>query len=199
MFNVHCSKRLRRAILVLVLFLLPGCGGEQLYNLEYPVYFVFDTNLHPTSLISKLVENVNSFVIVSSSLNGRAHTLTMESNSGQKETLRIESEKENRAIVSMGANNSLVLGCLFGLNPDGSSADLYSYVAFDRQCPACLDSHASTNFPLTWGENANTLTCSKCQRTYLLLGAGGSSDGHRLKTYHMRYDKTQRIFYVTNQ
>ena len=188
----------QRAILLFVFTLLCACESERLYDTEYPVRFTFDTKLHPTSLISRLVENVNCFLIVNSTLNGRAHTLTIESNSGQKETLRIESENENRAITGMGANNSLVLGCIFGYDINQSSSDLYSYVAFDRQCPACLENYAGVNFPLTWGETANTLTCAKCQRTYLLLGAGGSSDGHRLKTYHMRYDKTQKVFYVTN-
>lgn len=179
--------------------MLCACEGERLYDTEYLVYFTFDTNLHPTSLISRLVENVNNFLIVSSTLNGRAHTLTIESNSGEKETLRIESEAENRAIAGMGANNSLVLGCIFGYDINQSSSDLYTYVAFDRQCPACLENHVGTNYPLTWGKESNTLTCAKCQRTYLLLGAGGSSDGYRLKTYHARYDKVQKVFYVTNR
>jgi hypothetical protein len=190
---------MRRLWGVIALFwLLCGCEGEQLYDTQYPVHFTFDTKLHPNSLISRLVENVNYFLIVDSKLSGKTHVLTIESNSGEKETVRIETENENRAINGMGANNSLVIGCLFGYTLEQSSADLYSYVAFDRQCPACLDTYAGTNYPLTWGDTANTLTCAKCKRTYQLLGAGGSSDGHRLKTYHMRYDKTQRVFYVTN-
>ena len=188
----------QRAILLSVFTLSCACESERLYDTEYPVYFTFDTKLHPTSLISRLVENVNCFLIVNSTLNGQSRTLYIDSNSGIKDTVRIISVDENRAITAMGANNSLVLGCVFGYDLNQSSSDLYTYVAFDRQCPACLENYAGVNFPLTWGETANTLTCAKCQRTYLLLGAGGSSDGHRLKTYHARYDKTQKVFYVTN-
>lgn len=191
---------MKRIALLLILLcpLLLACEGERLYDTEYPVGFSFDTKLHPTSLMTAMVENVNYFLIVNDARNGRVHTLTIETNSGQKETLRIESEAENRRIAAMGANNSLVLGCVFGYDLNQSTSDLYSYVAYDRQCPACLSDFSGTNFPLKWGEKTHTLTCEKCKRTYQLLGAGASNDGHRLKTYHMRYDKTEKIFTVSN-
>lgn len=189
---------MRRLLLLLLLPLLTACESEPLYDTEYPVYFTFDTKLHATSLLSRMVENVNYFVFVTSTLDGRAHILTIDANNGKSETLRIESEAENRAIRSMGARNSLILGCVFGLEMN-QTAGSYSYVAFDRQCPACLANRTGTNYPLQWTKTANTVGCNTCQRTYQLLGAGTSSDGYRLKTYHMRYDQTQKIFIVTNQ
>ena len=191
---------MRRLLLLLLIPLLAACQSEPLYDTEYPVFFTFDTKLHANSLISQLVNHANCFLIVSSKLNGRAHTLSISSNNGESETLRIESEGENRAIGNMGANNSLILGCVFGLNMDTNQTDdLYMYVAFDRQCPACLKNRTGTNYPLQWASTANMVVCNTCQRTYHLLGIGNSSDGYRLKTYRMKYDQTHKIFFVTNQ
>ena len=176
---------------LLLALTLCACEGEPLYDTEYPVFFEFDTKLHAASLITSLRENANCFLFVSSKLYGTTHTLTIESNSLQTETLRIETERENRLIGAMGAGNSLILGCQFGF-------DDYVYTAYDRQCPACLSNHGAAKYPLQWGETATTVACTTCHRSYNLL-SGGSNDGIRLKTYHARYDKNTERFRITNQ
>ena len=165
---------------------------EQLYSLEYPVSFTFNTTLHPTSLLTRLRENSNAFVIVEATNQQGAWRLQLTSNNGEKESLLLSTDRENNSVRALGANNSLIIGCVFVAGDPP-----YQYVAYDRQCRYCLDNGGSLNCPLTFQNNL-MVGCSKCQRTYSLL-TGTSTDGQRLHTYHANYYTASGLLSVSNQ
>ena len=183
--------------LLFLALLLTGCdNAEQEYSMEYPVSFTFNTSLHPASLLTRLRENSNAFVIVEATNRQGAWQLDMTSNNG-KETERIllTTDRENNSVRSMGADNSLIIGCLFGATANDSP---YLYVAYDRQCRYCLENGSTRHAPLSFSSNGLSVTCAKCNRTYALV-TGTSNDGQRLYTYHARYETAGGLLSVTNR
>ena len=183
---------------LLAMTLLSACKVEQQYDMGHPVEFIFKTDLHPTSLITRMIGNANSFLVIRSQRNNNVVTLHITGNHSESETITLTTDPENYSVRAMGANNSIVVGCVFGYSLD-SSENLCGYVAYDGQCPACLDNFAGTDFPLSFVENGLKMHCAQCARVYNLLSGGLSDDGHRMKTYHARYDAVGQTFRVSNQ
>lgn len=192
------AARLRLLFVGVVVLTMAACKAEQEYDMSNPVGFTFKTDLHATSLIARMIENSNTFLIIDAERNKGVVTLKITSNHGEKETITLSTDRENYSVVAMGANNSIVVGCIFGYSLDQTD-NLFTYVAYDRQCPACLDQYTGTDFPLSFAAGGLKMECAKCGRTYSLISGGNSEDGHRMKTYHARYNKGAQTFSVTNQ
>lgn len=186
----------RLLVIGLCALLLTSCDdAEQQYSMEYPVSFTFNTTLHPTSMLTRLRENSNAFVILEANNKQGAWQLNMISNNGgDTESILLTTDRENNSIRALGANNSIIIGCLFGIDVNSP----YSYVAYDRQCRYCLENSTTRNAPLSFTSNGQGLSCAKCKRTYF-LNTGISNDGQRLYTYHARYDLAAGLLTVTNR
>lgn len=187
---------MKRLLFACLCVLLTACGDvEQQYSLNYPVSFTFNTTLHPTSLLTRLRENSNAFVIVEAVNRQGAWRLQLTSNNGEQESLLLSTDRENNSVRALGADNSLILGCIFAAT---GTDNPYLYVAYDRQCRYCLDNGTSTSAPLTFAANGQSVACAKCNRTYS-LNVGASADGYRLYTYHAVYNTANGLLSVTNK
>ncbi len=157
--------------------------AQNRYSTEYPCTFRFDTSLHLTSLIKVALDNPSTYVFVDVKTEKQQtsayslHKLTVSMPDGSTEAITLTTDKENAGIGNVGANQSLIIGT--------SAFD--GWRAYDRMCPYCLDHNTGTNFPLAWGSNGSSVSCSRCQRTYE-LNYGNSTDGIRLKEYRIRYE-----------
>lgn len=179
---------------------LAACTADEVqhrYSTDYPCSFGFYTSLHPTSLIKVALDNPSTYVFVDVKTEKQQsnaynlNKLTVSLYGGSTETITLTTDKENARIGQVGANQSLIIGT--------SAFD--GWRAYDRMCPYCLDHNTGTNFPLTWGSNGASVACNRCQRTYE-LNYGNSTDGIRLKEYHIRYDGTPQsegLLRVTNR
>ena len=187
---------MNRLLSYLLCLLLLGCTtAEQEFSIDHPVAFTFNTSLHPASLLTRLRENSNAFVIVEGTNQQGAWRLQLTSSSGETETLLLSTDRENNSVQAMGANNALIVGCLFAATGTDSP---YLYVAYDRQCRYCLEHGTSRNVPLSFTANGLSVSCARCQRTYA-LSTGTSTDGQRLYTYHARYNVASGLLSVSNR
>lgn len=176
-------KGMFRFILMTVVLLFAACGAEQQYNSHYPCNFIFYTQHHPESSLSKVNDtNPGFFVAVEvKRLNG-VNTIYCSPNTGNADApLRMTNEVENNRLsyTDMGANGRLLIGC----------TTLNGLRAYDGICPACLANGGSTNFPLTWCDNGQNVKCAKCSTVYSLNNEGISIEGKeaRLLQYHFLF------------
>ena len=148
---------------------------QEQYSDEYRCYFTFDTQLHPTSMLTLAVDNPGSFVMVSASLVSGRTVLDISNWSGTAEQVPINTDKENYLIGSMGANSSIIVGC----------STFNGMRAYDAQCPNCLHDYSGRSFPLSWTANGQALTCAKCSRRYELNYEGRADSGRALLQYRV--------------
>lgn len=179
--------------------MLPGCDAENQYSSSYYCHFIFYTQHYPTSALANVTENAGNFVRVSvNKKNGVNHIAITHSYDSATEDIALTNEVENNRIsYSLGANNALIIGCTTTLEPR----------AYDGQCPYCLENGSSTNYPLSWGSDKQSVECKRCSRTYSLNYNGACTsapDGgasRSLLQYRvsksMGYDNTP-ILVVTN-
>ena len=189
------NNRLRPLLLSLLCLLCACTPAEQEFSVDYPVAFTFNTTLHPASLLARLPENSNAFVIVEAANQQGAWRLQLTSSGGETETLLLSTDRENNSVQALGANNSIIVGCLFAATGTDSP---YLYVAYDRQCRYCLEHGTTRNVPLNFTPTALAVTCARCERTYH-LSTGTSTDGQRLYTYHARYNPANGLLSVSNR
>lgn len=76
-------------------------------------------------------------------------------------------------------------------------------VAWDRQCPNCLEQYGGTNYPLEWTGNRQSVICDKCKRIYSLengtITSGGKSKSDKpLMQYRVTYSGKGTDIYVGN-
>lgn len=138
--------------------LLCSCNAEDQYSSSYYCHFVFYTQHHPTSALATVTANPGNFVRVSvTKKNGVNHIAVSNNYNSTTEDIALTSEIENNRITySLGANNALLIGCTTTMEPR----------AYDGQCPYCLENGSSTNYPLTWGTDKQTVACKRCGRTF---------------------------------
>ena len=190
----------RKIIRLLVLFLVllfPSCDAEQQYNSHYPCNFIFYTQHHPESSLSKVNEtNPGFYVVVEVKRFNGINTVYCTPNIGEADApLRLTNEVENNRLsyTDMGAGGRLIIGC----------TTLNGLRAYDGMCPACLESLSGTNYPLQWTDNGKNVKCSRCSTVYSLNDEGIAVEGKqsRLLQYHflygVGYDQTQ-IIRITN-
>lgn len=152
--------------------MVSGCTAEDQYSKSYYCHFIFYTQHHPTSALATVTDNPGCFVRVSvNNKSGVNHITVTHSYDDQTEDIALTSEIENKQIsYSLGAHNALIIGCTTTSEPR----------AYDGQCPYCLQNGSSTNYPLAWGSDKQSVSCSRCSRTYSLNYAGActsSPDG----------------------
>lgn len=159
---------------------LTACDDEtEQYTNDYECYFTFETRYHQTSLLTLALDNPGSFVRVDVRQEQGVHRLYMYSNNGRDtETVMLTTDRENYVMGTVGANNSIIVGCT---NFDGLRA-------YDSQCPNCLAAYTGNSYPMTWTANGQGLTCANCHRTYELNYEGRANDGKPLLQYVVSYN-----------
>ena len=190
-------KDIIRFFMIMVVLLLSACDAEQQYNSHYPCNFIFYSQHHPESSLSKVNEtNPGFFVSVEVKRVNGINTIYCTPNTGDADSpLLLTNEVENNRLsyTDMGAGGRLIIGC----------TTLNGLRAYDGMCPACLESAGGTNYPLHWTDNGKNVKCSRCSTVYSLNNDGISIEGSqsRLLQYHflygLGYDQTQ-IIHITN-
>ena len=190
-------KEIIRFFMIMVVLLLSACDAEQQYNSHYPCNFIFYSQHHPESSLSKVNEtNPGFFVSVEVKRVNGINTIYCTPNTGDADSpLRLTNEVENNRLsyTDMGAGGRLIIGC----------TTLNGLRAYDGMCPACLESAGGTNYPLHWTDNGKNVKCSRCSTVYSLNNDEISIEGSqsRLLQYHflygLGYDQTQ-IIRITN-
>ena len=185
-------SKTRAFCLLLVLVLLAACTEDTKYSRSYPCSFIFQAGSHSTSLLTRALGNAGTFVIVTATQRqGVTHLLVTGADGGSEDiAMTTVIENERTSYQNMGANRSLIIGLS---NFDGLKA-------YDRQCPNCLEKLGGINHPLSFSDNGQTVTCSKCHTIYNLNAEGmpinGQQGDHALLQYIIVYDGTR--LYVHN-
>ncbi len=183
-------RNLRCIIISLVTIALSSCNADNEYCTKYSCYFLFYTQYHTTSNIISAINPLAPGTFVKISLK-RISNITHVYVYGygvSNEDTQLTTDKENYPYTSglyLGANNSIIVGySMYG-----------GLCAYDGQCPNCLESSSSTNFPLTWDNSGQSVKCSKCGRCYNLSTGTVSSGnaGIQLLKYRATYDGTALI------
>lgn len=120
----------------------------------------------------------------------------------QTETIILTTAKENYTNYSyLGAGNdpkdARKNGFIMGLT------NLSGPVAWDRQCPNCIEQYGGTNYPLEWTGNRQSVICDKCKRIYSLeygtITSGRKSKSDKpLMQYRITYGGKGTDIYVGN-
>ena len=160
-----------------------GCQVDEAISHNYQCYFVFDTSLHPLPCqLTGILGNPGHFCKVENNMSGGVrHLKTTRNYDGATEDITLRTEKESQVMIALGANNCIIIGT--------SSYD-NRLIAFDGQCPNCLNEHGGTNYPLTWQKNGLQLHCAKCGRSYD-VNNGVITDGEggkQLAAYNAAFD-----------
>ena len=162
-----------------------SCESDSSVSRDYRCYFVFDTSLHPIPCqLTGILANPGHFCKVEASMSdGVRHLKTTRNYDGATEDVIIRTEKERQVNLMLGANNSIIIGTVSYDN---------RLVAYDGQCPNCLQDYSGTYFPLSWNKNGLQLQCGKCSRSYdVNNGVVASGEGGRqLLTYYASFDGT---------
>ncbi len=160
--------------------------AQDLYSTEYPCRFTFNTQLHPTSLITLALDNPGSYTLINAVREGNMTSLSVSSNNGRDtETVPLTTVEENYLVGNMGANNSIIVGC----------STFNGLKAYDGQCPNCLKERSGTTFPLAWTANGQAVKCATCGRTYELNYDGRADNGLQLLQYKVGRNATALSVY----
>lgn len=167
-------------VLSVLLILLSGCDDENKISRKFPCSFVFQTQYHPTSQLTRCLGNPGMFVIVSAEMRqGVTHLIVTPNSGGDTEDIPMSTaiENERTTYQNMGANRSLIIGMS---NFDGLKA-------YDRQCPNCIEQYGGINFPLIFTGNGQYVSCARCSRTYSLMAEGMPTNGQQGDVALMQY------------
>lgn len=174
---------LKGCLLVLVC-LLSACGKiENSVYRNHRCYFVFDTTLHAADChLTTAMGNTGHFLIVKSSMvSGIRHIQTTRNYDKAVEDTPLTTQKEAQTACLLGANNAIVIG---------RSNYTGLLMAYEGQCPNCLNDFGGTNYPLTWNDNGQQLNCARCKRSYDVNNGvvAAGEGGHQLYTYNAAFD-----------
>ncbi|MBQ7421536.1 MAG: hypothetical protein IJV27_05310 [Prevotella sp.] len=172
--------------LISAIFLfLYACKGEEQISRDYLCRFAFNYQLHPTSKILTAVNSPGYFVWVTiARSNGIVHVLVHPADGSGDEDNALTTDKENYITYELGAYNGIFIGCTNFGGP----------VAYDRQCPNCLETYGTVNYPLTWVESKPMFVeCTNCHRTYSLETGAPNEGGKRLMQYIVSRNSEQII------
>lgn len=154
------TKTICRLLLTATIMTLVACHAEENISHKYLCRFAFTYGLHPTSKLVTAVNNPGYFVSVSMGRqNGIQHVYVSPADGTGNEDIALTTEPENIISYELGAYNGIIVGATNFSGP----------VAYDRQCPNCLEDYGKLGFPLTWVEKRPLFVeCKKCGRTYSL-------------------------------
>lgn len=165
-------KKLLAAILCVLLIALIACKADEIVSRSNLCRFVFNYDLHPTSLLFAAARNAGYYVFVTTEGDGKTTVrhVYVTSNDGKtpREDNIISTDRENYSSYQLGANNSI--GLIIGMT------NFNGLWAYDRSCPNCISLKA-----LEWTGNRQQVICNKCQRTYdletgnIISGEAGES------------------------
>ena len=170
---------MRKTIVFIIGLLLAACEADDSINRNYRCSFIFDTTLHPLPCqLTGIIGNNGHFCKVEHSVvRGVAHLKTTRNFDGAQEDIALTTAKESQISFALGANNCIIVGT--------SSYD-FVLVAYDGQCPNCLNDYNGTNYPLTWQNSGQQLRCAKCGRSYD-VNNGAIADGPAGEKGLLRY------------
>lgn len=153
--------------------LLTACSADSQYSTTYPCSFYFDTGKHPTSILTRSLDNPGMWTFVSVRLSQGVNHVMVTPNNGAAEDIAMTTEIENHRVnySYMGADNGIIVG----------RSNFSGIRAYDRQCPKCLDS--SKNSPLNWDNNTQMVKCQSCQSAYMLETGNCTTAKIRLLEY----------------
>jgi len=192
------------SILGIALQSLSSCDAENSISTRYPCKFVFNTNLHPGTDMETALNGSGIYAMVSAKKGNGAWIIYTTLNDGKSHTnqITLTTAKENYADYNyMGAGknakdatkNGFILG----------KTNFSGYIAWDRQCPNCITQNGSTNFPLEWTGNRQSVICEKCKRVYSLetgaiTSGGQGKEDEALMRYQVSYGGIGSILKVGN-
>lgn len=168
---------MKRILLIFLIPLLVACSAEDPISREYPCRFTFYSGLHEGhSLIflPSLRTTYNFCTVKVTPYNGYFR-MTATDRNGKSETIDLQNQIEIYAYQSgifLGAGNEIIAGATM----DGP-------VAYDAQCPNCLEEYGRAAYRLSWADNAFEVKCMKCGRTYNLQTGACNQGGRRLMQY----------------
>lgn len=180
---------MKKLLFLLSAFILAAtsCTEDAEYTTEYQCFFIYDLNLHNTSIINNAVNPVSLgvFARVSSIPKNGMRCIVSELNDGKtKEQEMITTERELR--------QTCILGCANGIYVGNSSLGGGLY-AFDAQCPNCVKQFNLYKYPLSWDSNGSWVKCNNCGRKYDLNNNGfivEGGKGQHLFRYKAYYTST---------
>ena len=172
-----------KQLLAALCLLLAACTADDSISRSYRCQFVFDATLHPLPCqLTAILGNPGQFCQVSATVSDGIRQLrTVRNYDGHVETIAVTTAKESQVNIALGANNSIIVGT--------NSYD-FALVAYDGQCPNCLEAYNDTNYPLTWQQNGQQLHCKKCERSYDVNNGvvADGTPGRQLLRYMAAYD-----------
>lgn len=167
--------------------LFVSCGGEEQISHDYLCRFTLDKQLHLTSKIITAVNSQGYFVWIEMSRQGQVmHVKVHPADGSGDEDIALTTAEENYISYELGAYNGIILGCRRFDGP----------VAYDRQCPNCLQNTGLFVAPLTWSSKFMEVKCTRCGRTYSLDTGDCLQEGKRLMQYAV-FNGANRVM-VTN-
>ncbi len=164
--------------LILSSSLLTSCDADNSISTRYPCQFIFRTIYHPGSSIETALQGAGTYTMVSAKKINGAWNIYSTLNDGKNhtETIVLSTAKENYANYShLGAGNNLRM--LTRTASSSATSNFNGYVAWDRQCPNCIQQYGGTNYPLEWTGNRQSVICNKCKRVYSLENGTITSGG----------------------
>ena len=191
-------------VLFICIQMLGACDAENSISTLYPCQFIFRTIYHPGTSIETALNGPGTYTQISAKkINGAWNIYsTLNDGKNQTETIVLSTAKENYANYTyLGAGkdtkdvkkNGFILGCTNFSGP----------VAWDRQCPNCIQQYSGTNYPLEWTGNRQSVICNKCHRIYSLengtiTSGGQGKDDKSLMQYRVSYNGIGSILTVGN-
>ncbi len=153
----------------IAMLLLCSCDAENSISTKYPCQFYFKSQYHPGTSLETALNGTGVYTMVSAKKVNGAWNIYSTLNDGKNktETIVLSTQKENYANYTyLGAGNdpkdAKKNGFIMGLS------NFSGHVAWDRQCPNCLEQYGGTNYPLEWTGNRQSVICDKCKRIYSL-------------------------------
>ena len=135
-----------------------------------PCQFYFKSQYHPGTSLETALNGTGVYTMVSAKKVKGAWNIysTLNDGKNQTETIILSTAKENYANYTyLGAGNdpkdARKNGFIMGLT------NFSGPVAWDRQCPNCLEQYGGTNYPLEWTGNRQSVICRQMQ-THLQPG-----------------------------
>ena len=170
---------MRKTLVFLIGLMFAACTADDSISRNYRCSFIFDTSLHPMPCqLTGIIGNNGHFCKVEYSVvKGVSHLKTTRNYDGATEDVALTTAKESQISFALGANNCIIIGT--------SSYDL-QLVAYDGQCPNCLNDYNGYSYPLAWQNSGQQLHCAKCDRTYD-VNNGTIADGAAGKKSLLRY------------
>ncbi len=163
-------------IAVLALF---SCDAENTYS-SHQCYFVFNTQLHPVSLlVSAVTPPGDGFVLVHKELDGSTEKVYVEKY-GEKDTgspyvyTTAGLEPTVKSLV-IGYDNGLLIGY---------SAIENKVLAFDRRCKKCEN---NARAKVQWYGSNTIVKCPVCGSIYNLNISGNGLDWYKNASYDGMY------------